>query len=51
MGGFGLQTYTEQSTTAGLRVDKPSNLGAMKFERRSAPCVRDLEGTETKTGA
>lgn len=50
MGGFVLQTYTEQSSAAGLRVGKPSNLGAVSFERRCAPCVRYLEGTERKSG-
>jgi hypothetical protein len=51
MDGFGLQTYIEQNTTAGLRIDKPSNLRAVKFERRCAACVRDLEGAERKSGA
>lgn len=49
MGGFVLQICTGRGRAADLRVDEPSNLGAVNFGRRCAPCVGGYEETERKS--
>src|ERR1700735_601750 len=49
MRGVVLQTCAGRGGAADLRADKPSNLGAVSFERRCSPGVGAYEETERKS--